>query len=53
VPRPEGRLDVAHGGIADGTHVVEHFSGRERIVADGALLLPEQPQGVTLWKTGR
>ncbi|MFP4344644.1 MAG: alpha-amylase family glycosyl hydrolase [Anaerolineales bacterium] len=49
--RSEGRLDVARGGIPDGTLFVEHFSGQKRIVADGALLLPEQPQGVSLWET--
>lgn len=49
--RPAGGLDVTHGGIPDGTHFVEHFSGREAVVQEGRLPLPEHPQGATIWKT--
>lgn len=49
-PRPAGPLPVAHGGIPDGTRFVEHFSGQEITVNDGALSLPEQLQGATLWE---
>lgn len=48
-PRPAGPLPVAHGGIADGVRFVEHFSGQEVIVQDGALPLGELAQGATLW----
>ncbi|MBN1487940.1 MAG: maltodextrin glucosidase, partial [Anaerolineae bacterium] len=48
-PRPAGPLPVAHGGIADGTRFVEHFSGQEIVVEDGVLNLTEHPQGATLW----
>jgi alpha-glucosidase len=50
-PRPASNLPVAHGGIPDGACFVEHFSGREAVVADGALPLPAQPQGATLWES--
>jgi len=49
-PRPAGLLPVAHGGIPDGTRFVERFSGCEAVVSEGALPLPEQPQGATLWE---
>ncbi len=49
-PRPAGPLPVAHGGIVDGTRFVEHFTGQEAIVAQGALPLPALPQGATLWE---
>jgi alpha-glucosidase len=49
-PRPAGELHVSHGGIADGTHFVEHFSKREAIVKNGALPLPALPQGATIWR---
>lgn len=49
-PRPAGPLPIAHGGIPDGTRLVEHFSGQEVTVKEGALPLPEQPQGATLWE---
>jgi alpha-glucosidase len=49
-PRPAGPLPVAHGGIPDGARFVEHFSGQEAVVVDGALQLPEQPQGATVWQ---
>lgn len=48
-PRPAGPLPVAHGGIADGARFVELFSGQEATVANGALPLPEMPQGATVW----
>jgi alpha-glucosidase len=48
-PRPAGPLPVAHGGIADGAHFVEFFTGQELVVTDGALPLPNYPQGATLW----
>jgi alpha-glucosidase len=52
-PRPAGALPVAHGGAPEGTHFVEHFSGHEVIVHEGALLLPEHPQGATVWEETR
>jgi alpha-glucosidase len=48
-PRPAGRLPVAHGGVADGTKFVEHFSGETATVQRGALPLPSLPQGATIW----
>lgn len=48
-PRPAGPLPVAHGGIPDGARFVEHFSGQECTVQGGALHLPEQPQGASVW----
>jgi len=48
--RPPSRLLVAHGGIPDGTRFVERFSGIERVVEAGALVMPELPQGGTLWE---
>lgn len=48
--RPAGGLPVAHGGIADGTRFVEHFSGREAVVGKGSLPLTEHSQGATLWE---
>jgi len=53
MPRPAGPLPVVHGGIPDGTHFIEYFSGQEIVVANGRLSLPEQPQGATLWKEVR
>ena len=50
-PRPASGLPVWHGGIADGTLFVEHFSGHEAVVENGRLPLPEQCQGATLWRT--
>jgi alpha-glucosidase len=50
-PRPAGGLPVAHGGIPDGARFVEFFSGRQAIVEAGALPLPQQPQGATLWES--
>lgn len=48
-PHPAGILPVAHGGIADGTHFREFFSGQLAEVKGGALPLPEIMQGGTLW----
>jgi len=49
-PRPAGPLPMAHGGVPDGTRFVELFSGQEAAVENGALLLPEQSQGATVWE---
>lgn len=49
-PRPQRPLPVAHGGIPDGARFVEFFTGQEAIVVAGALPLPEQAQGATLWQ---
>ena len=49
-PRPARPLPVAHGGIADGMRFVEYFTGQEAVVQDGSLLLPELPQGGSLWE---
>jgi alpha-glucosidase len=48
-PRPAGPLPVAHGGIPDGAIFVEHFSGQQAVVENGALPLPPQSQGASLW----
>ncbi len=48
--RPPRSLLVAQGGIPDGAVFVERFTGAERQVTQGALALPEQPQGATLWE---
>lgn len=47
--RPAGPLPAAHGGIPDGTRFAEFLSGQEATVTDGALPLPELPQGATVW----
>ncbi len=52
-PRPAGPLPVAHGGIPDGARFVEHFTGQKLIVTNGALPLPDHPQGATLWQSPR
>jgi alpha-glucosidase len=49
-PRPAGSLPMAHGGIPDGARFIEHFSGQPVIVQNGMLMLPELPQGATLWE---
>ncbi|MCS6843924.1 MAG: alpha-amylase family glycosyl hydrolase [Caldilineales bacterium] len=51
-PRPAGPLPVAHGGLADGARLRELFTGQEATVANGALPLPELPQGATVWIEG-
>jgi hypothetical protein len=48
-PRPAGPLLVVHGGIPDGARFVELFSDAEAQVTGGALALPEQAQGATVW----
>lgn len=48
-PREARRLPVDHGGIADGTHFFEAFSGQETVVENGSLQLPEHPQGAFIW----
>jgi alpha-glucosidase len=50
-PRPARELPIAHAGLADGTYLVEHFSGQSAKVVGCKLPLPEQPQGATLWVT--
>ncbi len=49
-PRPTGTLPVWHGGVPDGCRFIEHFSGHEAVVEQGALHLPELPQGATIWE---
>lgn len=48
-PRPPSALAIAHGGISDGTHFREYFSGAEAEVHQGYLQLPEQQQGAAVW----
>lgn len=48
-PRPAGGMTVWHGGIADGTCFVEHFSGQVAMVENGQLMLPSLGQGGTIW----
>jgi alpha-glucosidase len=50
-PRQPGPIHVAHGGIPDGARFIEHFSGREVRVVDGAIPLPEQFRGATIWES--
>jgi alpha-glucosidase len=52
-PRPAGSLPVAQGGLEDGVVLVERFSGARAVVVDGALPLPEQPQGASVWVAER
>jgi alpha-glucosidase len=52
-PRPAAPLPLAHGGVADGTRFVELASGHEATVRDGALNLPRQEQGATIWRQVR
>lgn len=49
-PRPAGAMPVFHGGVPDGTRFREYFSGLQTQVLDGGLILPELPQGATLWQ---
>ncbi len=49
-PRPPQGLRVDHGGVPDGAHFIELFSGQGARVINGHLQLPEQPQGATLWQ---
>lgn len=48
-PRPASPLPVGQGGIPDGARFVEHFSGLQRSVQDGALVLPEVEKGAQVW----
>jgi alpha-glucosidase len=48
--RPALLLDALPAGIADGTRFVEFFGRRETVVKEGALWLPELPQGATIWE---
>jgi alpha-glucosidase len=48
-PRPAGPMDIRPAGIADGTRLVEFFSGRSAVVVEGRLELPELEQGATVW----
>ncbi|MGC3999307.1 MAG: alpha-amylase family glycosyl hydrolase [Anaeromyxobacter sp.] len=48
-PRPAGPLPVAHGGLPDGLELTELFSGARAVVRGGALPLPEQAQGASVW----
>lgn len=52
-PRPPQGLRVDHGGIPDGAHFIELFSGQGARVINGHLQLPELPQGATLWQQVR
>lgn len=52
-PRPAGPLPVADGGVPDGVEFVERLGGAGAVTRDGALPLPELPQGATLWVGGR
>jgi alpha-glucosidase len=47
-PRPASPLPVQHGGIPDGTRFTTYFTDREYTVKNGALSLPELPQGAIL-----
>lgn len=47
--RPAGLLPVAHGGVPNGVVFTELFSGARAEVKGGALPLPEQPQGASIW----
>jgi alpha-glucosidase len=47
--RPAGPISVSHGGIPDSTRFIEYFSKEESIISNGALALPDHPQGATLW----
>ncbi len=49
-PRPAQGLRVDHGGVPDGAHFIEWFSGQGARVINGHLQLPELPQGATLWQ---
>ena len=49
-PRPAKPLSADHGGIANGTHFVEFFSGTKLTVTNGMFPLPELAQGATLWQ---
>lgn len=48
LPRPAGPLPLAHGGAADMTRFVEWASGKEYVVKDGSVYLPELAQGAII-----
>lgn len=52
-PRPAGPLRVSNGGVPDGVEFVERLGGAAAVTRDGALPLPELPQGATLWVAAR
>ena len=52
-PRPPGPLAVADGGLPDGVELSEMEGGRSLVVRGGALELPEQPRGATVWLAER
>ncbi|HPH96823.1 MAG TPA: alpha-amylase family glycosyl hydrolase [Anaerolineaceae bacterium] len=49
-PRAAGDLDVAQGGVANGVCFEEVFTHARLEVRNGALPLPEMPQGAAIWK---
>lgn len=48
IPRPAGAIDIAHGGVADGTRFVDAVAGGVFTVQDGVLPLPAIQQGPML-----
>lgn len=52
-PRTAGPLPVTHGGIPEGARFVEYLTGREAVVTEGALPLPEMGQGAQVWMEER
>jgi alpha-glucosidase len=48
-PRPASTLAVYPAGFPDGVVLKEFFSGQAATIIDGSLLLPEQPQGASIW----
>ncbi|MER2599789.1 MAG: alpha-amylase family glycosyl hydrolase [Caldilineales bacterium] len=49
--RPAKELALARYGIADGVVFEELFSGQQAQTQKGSLLLPQQPQGATVWRS--
>jgi alpha-glucosidase len=52
-PRPAGPLPLGGGGVPDGLELTDALSGRSAVVREGALLLPEQEQGASIWVAER
>ncbi len=52
-PRPAGGIPLALAGVPDGVAFTEFFSGERRSVQDGMLMLPEHPQGASIWLAGK
>ena len=52
-PLPATSLDLRCTGLRDGTVLTELLGGATRAISDGHLALPEQPVGVTIWRTTR